>query len=796
MAETAYQAQYAPQQPQVAIPTPVREYEIIVRQEPKQARMCGIGGKADRRPIDPPPIVQLRVYDRYPVDPNDPNSGSAPQPHQSLNFLQNPYYFMFASLARVESDDELHLLNDGKTRYTTGSVVSSLYHLKDTENGGEDAGFFVFPDLSVRTEGSYRLKLALFEVVGSHVQFCKSVYSRAFYVYTAKKFPGMEESTPLSMSLSDQGIKIRIRKDVRNRKRTIGDVSREDEEENDEDDDEGGDDGFADETHNMMAHVSETGKEISASGRAARGMSKRKSAASSKAAAGGEGPSTAGPARGRGKNKASNPSGGGPAKRQRTQGGTIINLNQNSAQFPAAIAASVSGAPLTPTSSTHVATPTRTGAPADFSHLPPPTFPGGEPIDVLEHPATKLDPRLKHALPANTSTPAAGSVSSGGEAGASPIVGNVTAVSAGPSGASPSTVHQQPPLPQRSPTVTRHARSSSTSQLHQSTSYHAASTSQASTSHQHTASGSGPMYSTPAWQPPNSSQGMAPYRTSGGPMALPPLQIPPAQSQRSMTMTPVLAHQPPPGVYAPQSAAQYGASGPASTSGSLASPQLGSASSMHHPPSAIPLHAHSIGSSSAGGPPNTSGHHQLMMAPMHGHPYSLPPDNAQLPQQQSSYAMHPTMMMHPQPPSAYASSSHIHGHGHTHSMGRTQSYPHHAHHLSDPHAHPAQRSHSQYESYPPTASATTNNGAEYAETSPGIMSLTPVSPTRPHPSSGSIAGSMPVGHGTPISTHPHALPALDPYGQYQHGHAQPQGYPEHYAERGHSETWGRPLDED
>ena len=44
--------------------------------------------------------------------------------------------------------------------------MSSLYHLKDSENQNEDAGFFVFPDLSVRTEGSYRLKLSLFEVVG------------------------------------------------------------------------------------------------------------------------------------------------------------------------------------------------------------------------------------------------------------------------------------------------------------------------------------------------------------------------------------------------------------------------------------------------------------------------------------------------------------------------------------------------------------------------------------------------------------------------------------------------------
>ena len=73
---------------------------------------------------------------------------------------------MFASLASPDSDDELHVLKDGKTRCTTGSVVSSLYHLKDSENNGQDAGFFVFPDLSVRTEGSYRLKLSLFEVKG------------------------------------------------------------------------------------------------------------------------------------------------------------------------------------------------------------------------------------------------------------------------------------------------------------------------------------------------------------------------------------------------------------------------------------------------------------------------------------------------------------------------------------------------------------------------------------------------------------------------------------------------------
>lgn len=53
---------------------------------------------------------------------------------------------MYASLASPERDEELHLLKDGKTRCTTGSVVSSLYHLKDPEADGAwfDMLYFLF----------------------------------------------------------------------------------------------------------------------------------------------------------------------------------------------------------------------------------------------------------------------------------------------------------------------------------------------------------------------------------------------------------------------------------------------------------------------------------------------------------------------------------------------------------------------------------------------------------------------------------------------------------------------------
>lgn len=55
------------------------------------------------------------------------------------------------------------MIDDGRTRFLTGTPVSSLYHLKDIDN--KDAAFFVFPDLGVRKEGRYKLKMTLFEIV-------------------------------------------------------------------------------------------------------------------------------------------------------------------------------------------------------------------------------------------------------------------------------------------------------------------------------------------------------------------------------------------------------------------------------------------------------------------------------------------------------------------------------------------------------------------------------------------------------------------------------------------------------
>lgn len=188
--------------------------------------MCGVGEKADRRPIDPPPIVQLIV--RAPPSVNGQKNGGF------TSYLQNPYYFMHASLVEKDtredvllikdtrSKEDMHLFKDNRTKATTGSSVSSLYPLKDIEGNGQESGFFVFPDLSVRMEGTYRLKFCLYEMVGKDVHFCAHVISEPLVVFSAKKFPGMEESTVLSQYFADQGLKLRIRKEVRPKKRTRG----------------------------------------------------------------------------------------------------------------------------------------------------------------------------------------------------------------------------------------------------------------------------------------------------------------------------------------------------------------------------------------------------------------------------------------------------------------------------------------------------------------------------------------------------------------------------------------------
>jgi hypothetical protein len=128
--------------------------------------------------------------------------------------LEGPYFFVSCSLldddetrSQAEKDEIKHGL--------AGTLVSSLHRLKDTDN--TDGGFFVFGDLSVRVEGTFRLQFTLYEVRDKEVAYINSVSSGPFNVYASKNWPGMAESTFLTRSFSDQGVRLRLRKEPRSR---------------------------------------------------------------------------------------------------------------------------------------------------------------------------------------------------------------------------------------------------------------------------------------------------------------------------------------------------------------------------------------------------------------------------------------------------------------------------------------------------------------------------------------------------------------------------------------------------
>ncbi|KAF2109130.1 velvet factor-domain-containing protein [Lophiotrema nucula] len=106
------------------------------------------------------------------------------------------------------------------TRNLIGSLTVNAFRLTDTDS--RPGFWFVLQDLSVRTEGVFRLKMNFVDVGSGHgnntlntgrAPVLATCFSDQFQVYSAKKFPGVIESTPLSKAFAQQGIKIPIRKD-------------------------------------------------------------------------------------------------------------------------------------------------------------------------------------------------------------------------------------------------------------------------------------------------------------------------------------------------------------------------------------------------------------------------------------------------------------------------------------------------------------------------------------------------------------------------------------------------------
>ncbi|KAI9785524.1 MAG: velvet protein [Geoglossum umbratile] len=209
-------------------------YQLNIIQQPERARACGSGAKshADRRPVDPPPVVQLQIFEG--------------DTRNDITFSHNANFFLYATLEAARPIAQGRLPPAAASiPVLTGVFVSGMAYL----DRPTPAGYFIFPDLSVRNEGKYRLSFNLYEEVKDmkdadaepaknhpdhannkhkmvgpmapkqHVDWRLEVKSKPFTVFSAKKFPGLAESTSLSRIVAEQGCRVRIRRDVRMRRR-------------------------------------------------------------------------------------------------------------------------------------------------------------------------------------------------------------------------------------------------------------------------------------------------------------------------------------------------------------------------------------------------------------------------------------------------------------------------------------------------------------------------------------------------------------------------------------------------
>lgn len=167
-------------------------YRLTVKQQPERAKAANAKDK-DRKPVDPPPILQLDV---------DPNQ----DPLQV--YITSPYLFVQTFLISASDSDP-----EPETNSLTGNTCTSGHVVKDDR--GIHNMMFCLNDISVKKEGAYRLKFCLFKLNTStgEVENLTSACSQPFTTYSGRHFPGMSESTSMTRLLVDAGVRLRLRKE-------------------------------------------------------------------------------------------------------------------------------------------------------------------------------------------------------------------------------------------------------------------------------------------------------------------------------------------------------------------------------------------------------------------------------------------------------------------------------------------------------------------------------------------------------------------------------------------------------
>ncbi|KAJ3175761.1 hypothetical protein HDU87_005754 [Geranomyces variabilis] len=208
--------------------------ELVIRQQPDRARMIGFG-EIDRRPIDPPPIIEIKLWSASGLARVSHTAAARVVAHASLlsesgaherNLVLTP-----SQKGPIPASAWGHQ-GHGAVPVLVGNMVAECQVWTDLD--GSESMFFTFPDISIRVSGKYRLRFVVVDIKNSRDMDISAsaagsdplrqlgaqsptqraeIFSDVFTAYHPKNFPGLADSTPLSKHLAVQGARIHIRQD-------------------------------------------------------------------------------------------------------------------------------------------------------------------------------------------------------------------------------------------------------------------------------------------------------------------------------------------------------------------------------------------------------------------------------------------------------------------------------------------------------------------------------------------------------------------------------------------------------
>ncbi|TRM62227.1 velvet factor-domain-containing protein [Schizophyllum amplum] len=223
----------------------------------------------DRRPLDPPPVVRLRLFEvlhpgtvyqqarevtsaidttcftcvahlycatRRSAGPSSPGASTSAYGRQP-GAVCHPYYepgawtggpgFARATGSTMPMLPVQSIPQQGEhvTEHLVGGKVTTATKITFD---GQPMVVFAFPDLSVRLEGHFYLRYSLFDLTLSlpspgcerPLFNCQAeCYGGVFRVYPTKEAPSLPTSTPMTKALYDAGLRITFRSRERKRRR-------------------------------------------------------------------------------------------------------------------------------------------------------------------------------------------------------------------------------------------------------------------------------------------------------------------------------------------------------------------------------------------------------------------------------------------------------------------------------------------------------------------------------------------------------------------------------------------------